>query len=160
MIVVDAGPLIALASTNHLGVLTAVAGDVFVTQTVFAECTVDMNKPGALTILEAIQQNRITLVADPDMSHVGLDPRVDDGEATAIILASQIKCPVLLDEVAARTFAKRLNIGVVGSAGILLAAKKNGLVPAVMPLLAAWKDSIEYRFSDAFLEAVRSESGE
>jgi predicted nucleic acid-binding protein len=48
---------------------------------------------------------------------------------------------------------------VIGSAGILLAAKARGLLPAVAPILATWREW-GYFLAPALLEAVLIRAGE
>ena len=45
---------------------------------------------------------------------------IDIGEAAAIMLARRRKCPVLIDDLAARRFAAGLGLEVVGSIGVLI----------------------------------------
>jgi predicted nucleic acid-binding protein len=57
------------------------------------------------------------------------------GEAEAIALAAQRKCRVILDDHRARSVATRIGVEMIGTVGILLQAKRAGLVSEVGPLL-------------------------
>jgi predicted nucleic acid-binding protein len=46
------------------------------------------------------------------------------GEATAIILASQLKAGLLIDEKLGRKAAQKMNLHIIGTAGVLLLAKE------------------------------------
>ena len=46
------------------------------------------------------------------------------GEAAAIMLAKSMKCPVLIDDLAARRFAIGMGLEVVGSIGVLIRCAK------------------------------------
>jgi len=60
------------------------------------------------------------------------------GECEAIVLAiEQLADVVLLDDKDARAVAQQFGMEVTGSAGILIAAKREGLIPEVKPLLDA-----------------------
>ena len=61
---------------------------------------------------------------------------------------------VLLDDYAGRKVAKQLNLDMTGTAGLLVRAKKNGLIPAVMPLLEALRKH-GYWLSDELMIHVR-----
>jgi len=56
--------------------------------------------------------------------HVGLDL----GESAAIMLAQRKKCPILLDDLAARRFAAGPGLEVAGSIGILIRSAKNRMM--------------------------------
>ena len=58
-----------------------------------------------------------------------------EGEAEAIALAIERQYLLILDDRKARTWAKRLGIRLIGTAGILVRAKRAGLLGAVRPVL-------------------------
>jgi len=60
---------------------------------------------------------------------------VDDGEAEAIALALERNCRIVLDDRKARDLAQRMGLKVIGTVGILVRAKRAGLLPWVNPLL-------------------------
>ena len=60
---------------------------------------------------------------------------LDDGEAEVIVLAKEINADlVILDEIMGRRYAKRFEINLTGTIGILLKAKENGLVTSIKKL--------------------------
>ena len=60
---------------------------------------------------------------------------VDSGEAEAIALASEKSCLLISDDKQARTAAKRLGVAVIGTVGVLVRAKQNGMVTVIKPIL-------------------------
>ena len=60
---------------------------------------------------------------------------VDSGEAEAIALASEKNCLLISDDKQARTAAKCLGVAVIGTVGVLVRAKQNGVVTAIKPIL-------------------------
>jgi uncharacterized protein len=60
---------------------------------------------------------------------------VDAGEAEAIALASEKTCLLICDDKQARAAAKRLGVTVIGTVGVLVRAKQNGVVSAIKPIL-------------------------
>ena len=89
-------------------------------------------------------------VGDPDLGAVSWlaikpvspDPvlqayrALGDGEAAAITLAQSHQARLLLlDDKYARQIARRLGLTVVGTLGVLLAAKQSGYLAAIKPLL-------------------------
>ncbi len=78
---------------------------------------------------------------------------VDDGEAEAIALAKEKGWLLILDDRKARTWAKRLSVRVIGTAGVLLRAKRYGLIPKVKPILEALR-ATGFRLSKTLEEEV------
>ena len=97
-----------------------------------------------------------------DTRHVAqLERRLDRGEAEAIVLAlSYPDARLLIDEKRGRQVARRLGLRVTGTAGILLAAKTAGLVPAVKPVLDALREKHNFRLNDALYAQTVAEAGE
>jgi hypothetical protein len=72
-----------------------------------------------------------------------LDARVREaelhpGESEALSLALELQAdPLILDDLPARQLGKTLGLPIVGTAGLVFAAKQKGLIPAVRPVLDA-----------------------
>lgn len=64
---------------------------------------------------------------------------VDLGEAEAITLAAQPGYLLIIDDRKGRQWAQRLQIPISGTIGVLLRAKRRGLIAAVKPVLAQLK---------------------
>ena len=60
---------------------------------------------------------------------------VDLGEAEAIALALERNWRIILDDRKARLVARRLGLKVIGTVGVLLRAKRKGIVSRIAPLL-------------------------
>jgi predicted nucleic acid-binding protein len=72
---------------------------------------------------------------------MALEQLVDAGEAEAIALALERKTTLVLDDRKARQVAKRLGIRIIGTVGILVRAKRQGILPAIRPHLEALKNA-------------------
>lgn len=162
LIVSDASPLIILAKSGLIPVLNGLTDEVIIPETVYAECTVDAALPGAQAVHLAVQAGHIQVRSDvisageaEDRALAGLDA----GECAAIRLALALKCPVLMDERLGRQAAQRLSVPVIGSAGLLLAAKQQGLIAAVAPILKKWQQA-GYFLSSSIIQAVLLRAGE
>ena len=69
---------------------------------------------------------------------------LDKGEAEAIALAKQEASDILLiDELLGRKIAKKHGLKVIGTGGILVEAKRRGLIPLLKPML---DELIKYRY--------------
>jgi len=62
---------------------------------------------------------------------------VDAGEAAALALGVSLHADlVLMDEIHGRMIARRLGLTVAGTLGLVVRAKRGGLIPAARPLIA------------------------
>jgi predicted nucleic acid-binding protein len=66
---------------------------------------------------------------------------VDDGEAEAIALAAERQLRIVLDDRKARDVAFRMGLKVIGTVGILVRAKRTGLIPWLKPLMNELADN-------------------
>lgn len=160
LVIADSSPLIVFARSEMLEILRQVAGEVVVPQTVYDECTGDMGKPGARMIAEAYQAGLLTVHADSKIvtppAHL---PMLDKGEIAAIALALELGVPVLMDERLGRQAAAAQGVAVIGSAGILLAAKRKNLIGNLRPILQSWQE-LGYFLSPALITVVLQRAGE
>ena len=85
---------------------------------------------------------------------------IDDGEAASIILAVEEDAGlIILDDKDARKIAEKLGLKVMGTAGILLLAKKKGIIEEIKPILEEMRTSGFY-LSDSIIRIVLREAGE
>jgi hypothetical protein len=68
-------------------------------------------------------------------SDPALTARLDRGEAAAIPLALELGAVLLVDDGAARQVATEFGLSVIGSLGVLLAAKRSGHIDELAPVL-------------------------
>jgi len=124
--------LIALATCDSLALLEAIFGNVLVPEAVFSELTV-VDKPQAAR-LRSYLHGKVRAV---DMQcFVYLDAFADAGETQAMLLYKEVAADYLLiDDKRGRKVAKINQIKTVGSLGVLLQAKRAGLIPCVAPLI-------------------------
>lgn len=133
ILVADASALIALSACESLHLLDALFGNVLVPEAVFFEVAGN-NKPQSAR-LRSYLQGKVRAV---NMQHfVYLDAFADAGETEAMLLYKEDAADYLLiDDKRGRKVAKINQIKTVGSLGVLLQAKRAGLIPCVAPLIA------------------------
>jgi predicted nucleic acid-binding protein len=130
----DASPLIAFSLLGRLDLLHALLGRITITDVVQSEILAGGERPGQTAIAAAIRARRIRAIidrwAEPRL------PDLDEGEASTLRAAihQSLPCLVLIDERAGRAVAKELGIAHVGTVGVIVQAKKRGLVPAARTL--------------------------
>jgi predicted nucleic acid-binding protein len=89
-----------------------------------------------------------------------LELQLDKGEASAITLALEMEdCLLIIDDAKGRRIAVSLGLKITGTLGVLVNAKKNGIVRSVKP----WVEkliSANFRVSDELRTEVLKECGE
>ena len=86
---------------------------------------------------------------------------LDAGEASTLTLASQHTgpCLVVLEEALGRWHANARGLAVTGLAGVLIAARRAGIIDSVRPYLDRLEKS-DFRLSDAVIQAVLDQTEE
>ncbi|MGQ0603324.1 MAG: hypothetical protein ACT4QE_16700 [Anaerolineales bacterium] len=125
-VLIDSGPLIALAKLNRLEVLHKLWGTVQMTSEVWQEA-VEVGQargaPDALTIFLFWQQYRFPVVSVSAEVQARYRPalQIDPGEHSTLAIAQTLSDGlVLLDDEDARSEARRLAIPVRGTLGVLV----------------------------------------
>lgn len=162
ILVSNTGPLIALAKLNHLALLGQLIPDgVFIPPIIQRELWA---KTGFESV--ALEQALETFIQIRKPESVPSAAEfatmyLDEGEKQVIRLAASLDGPllVLLDDNAGRKAAKRLGLPMTGTAGLLVSAKKKGLVTAVVPLLEELREQ-GYWLSDEIVMLTRQMVGE
>ena len=163
IVVADSGPLIALARADHLPLLQYLYKEILIPPAVYAELCLESGRPGSKRLAEAIVEGwlvmrQLSSIMAEQMSELALI--LDPGEAEAIALAEEVSCRFLLiDERKGRAVAKRRGVPVAGLAGVLLAAKKNGIIDEVMPVVKCLGE-IGYRMSQSLITEIARLTGE
>lgn len=133
LLVADTSPLLALARVDFLLPLSKLFAQVCVTQSVLVECLLKPERADAQRVQAALNAGWLTPVADPPVRTSLL--HLDRGEQTALEYALLEQATVLIDERLGRLAAKAHHLKMIGAPGVLLMAKRKGLLPAVKPKL-------------------------
>jgi predicted nucleic acid-binding protein len=152
--IADSGPLICLAKIDQIELLSRLFSKILVPPEVWSEVTVrGQGHPGAY---EVSQVTWLTIQAPDPQLVKPLSILVDAGEAEAIALAqTTADCTILLDDARARKIAQRLNTKQIGTIGLLLRAKRRGLVENIRPHIDALIENgiyIRRELTDAVLK--------
>ncbi|TPQ24245.1 DUF3368 domain-containing protein [Methylomonas sp. EFPC3] len=128
VVIADAGPLIALAKIGQLPLLPALFHQITVTQAVADECLCNLTRDGLL-IRQALATAWVQCVANPEPKHK-LSKSLGPGEQSSIELALQRsgKSLLILDDGLARKQALRMHLDIVGTAAVLFAGQRKGLL--------------------------------
>jgi predicted nucleic acid-binding protein len=89
-----------------------------------------------------------------------LEQLVDIGEASAIAYAFENPgCTIILDDRLARRLAKSLGFKVTGTLGVIVKAKKLGLIASVKPILAKIAET-DFRITPELVSKILDLTGE
>jgi predicted nucleic acid-binding protein len=155
IVVSDAGPLISLGRLDLLPLLGALFAEVQVPDVVVDECLARPDNVDAQRIRQALASGLLLRCPGPSMQLPGLQP----GESAAITRALEIGAALLMDERAGRAHALALGLAVTGTLGVLVRARRRGLIGPLAPLLTALRASGQ-RLGDALVRQALADVGE
>jgi len=152
-VVSDSSPLILLSAIGELNLLQSLYSIINVPDAVYEEITAaGAGLPGAQEISDAGWIHRHKVRNKRAVTKLMKATGLDRGESEAIILAQELGASLLIvDDGTARRYAKKKGMPITGAIGVLLAAKNNGLIQAVKPLLGEliaagiWLDAETYQ---------------
>jgi predicted nucleic acid-binding protein len=156
VVLADASPLIGLARIGRLGWLRKLYGPVLVTRAVRAEISV-RGQPGAEALRDALRWIRQVRSEPKQPEFI----RLDVGEASLLRAAVALgdRALVLLDDAAARREARRLGIAFVGTAGVIVEAKRAGLIERASSEFGRLTEE-GFHLGEALVQAILAELGE
>ena len=139
--------LIGLERIGRLDLLPQVFSTVFAPPTVAAE----VRTPASWHSVQAVQNSAVV---------ASLKTQMDSGEAEAYALAMELGDVLLiLDDKKARRVAGQIGLKVIGTVGMLLRAKRAGVIAEVKPLLRELLQA-NFRISDGIIQEALRLSGE
>ena len=156
IIIADSSALIALATCDALSLLDQLYSTVKVPRTVFEEVTT-VGKQEA----EILQGYLGGKVKDIDLTQYLITAvHLGRGELEAMALYKALHAnKLLVDDRDARKVAELNDINVIGSLGILLMAKKKGLISEINPRIQALQNSDIY-ISDSLFSRILNAANE
>lgn len=154
MVVSNTSPLIALAEIGLLHLVPNLYGTITLPGAVFDEITVaGAGAPGADEIRNARFVATVRLEDTPLLRALIIE--LDAGEAEAIACAVQSRADwLLIDERRGRSIAERLGMRVIGTLGILIAAKRGGQLVEIKPALNELRDRAGFWMSNDLMQRV------
>ncbi|MCB1919538.1 MAG: DUF3368 domain-containing protein [Candidatus Competibacteraceae bacterium] len=151
--VINTGPLVALSLLKKLDVLPALFREFWIPAPVYAEVvTAGLGRPGAMDLSAPQWMAHIRRAPDSDPLLVA---ELDSGEASVIALArTLLPCLAIIDERCGRRIAQQIyGLPVKSTAGLLVAAKRRGLVGELRPMLYQLK-AAGYFLADSVINAA------
>lgn len=147
-IISDTSCIIVLDKIGELNILKELYGTVILTKKIKEEFGSTL--PG---------QFEIKKVKDLNYQKI-LETIVDKGEASAIALALELDNPLLIiDDLKGRKLAKKLNLNIAGTLGVILKAKEKGIIKSTKGIFEKLKQS-NFRISEKVETELLKLSGE
>ena len=129
VVVSNSSPLIALASIQRLDILPALFESILMPPVVAREI-----EPSIPVLPDWLSIRSPSVVRPSPLWR----PRLGAGEREALVLAIELKADwILLDDLPARRSAEATGLNVIGTLGVLLTAKRAGLLKSIRPELDA-----------------------
>ncbi|WP_297457854.1 DUF3368 domain-containing protein [Thermococcus sp.] len=157
--VVNSSPLIFLAKLGLLDLLEKLFDDVYITEAVYHE-----------TVVEGAGHEEAVLIANADfLKRVSVKNQrlvkfllemIDHGEAETIAFALENEVDlIVLDDKDARKVARGFGVKVAGTLGLLLLAKRRGVISQIAPYVEELRRN-GFRISDEVVKRILREAGE
>lgn len=156
--VVDTSSLLFLAHLDRLDLLRREADEILVPPAVFQELRAKTDS--AVKRIES-QRSWLRLEAPQDMKTLGvLRLDLDAGEAEVIALAYERSADrTVMDDLAGRRYARRLGLPLIGTVGLLLAARLRGEVASLKIEIERLR-AVGFFVSEALVAEVLKSAGE
>ena len=160
IVVSNTSPILNLSTIGQLDILRHLYERVLVPETVLEELRAIQAERDQPEHLPAHPWLEVRAVADRRLLDA-LGAELDRGEAEAIVLALEVSADLLLvDERKARAVASRHGLICVGLLGVLLEAKRHGIMPSVKAALDGLIVEAGFWVSARLYARVLEEAGE
>lgn len=160
VVVSDTSPLSAMAKLNWLEWLRERWKVVILPQEVWDELGKIGDKSAWERLVSARRANWLRVEVAPVRTLPELS-KLDPGEVAAILLALGLGAErILMDEADGRRAAKLLGLTPVGVLSMVVWAKEQGLIPAIMPAIQELRTRTRFRISPTLLAIVAKDAGE
>lgn len=147
-IVVDTSCLILLSKINEINLLKLPGRNLFTTPQVHKEFKVSL--PPWIEIIKP----------QKDLVDEIINMNLDEGEASAIALAMDLKRSILIiDDLKGRKVAEHLNVRYSGTLGLILRAKQEGILVSVKPIIKKIEKT-NFRIDKNLILTILNEAGE
>jgi uncharacterized protein len=146
----NASPLIALEQIGQLQLLEKLFGTLTIPPAVVREVAPTVSLP------PWVREQKLEQVIGPKI----LAASLGSGESEALSLALELEAHrVILDDRPARRLAQALHLPVIGTLGVLLGAKKRGLIVSLKPHLDLLLQH-DFRIAPTLYKQVLRDAGE
>ena len=157
IIVSNTSPISNLAKVGHLNLLQQLYETVLIPSAVYEELLDEGAGEIVIRAVKAAMWLKIQPLQNPTVA-IELIKLINLGEAEAIALALEVNATrLLIDERLGRKVAIEQGLRITGVLGVLLSAKKQGLIPVVKPVMNDLIAQANFRVSSQlYAEVLRA----
>jgi|SRR5436305_9683027 len=158
LVISNTSPLLYLHQVGHLDLLWRLYGQVQIPPAVEKELQAGAERGVAVPDANALKWLQVRPLRDTTLLPVVID--LGSGEAEAIALAvGHPGSLLILDDSLGRRIAHLNNLTYTGTLGVLVKAKREGLLPSVSPVIKALRKTTMH-LTQGLIEMVLREAGE
>lgn len=157
----DTGPIIGLAKANRLLLLKNLFEKVLIPPIVRKELFAKTGNEGEFIDKALTDFIQVSDISPIDETAKLILEGLGEGERQAIGLATSMgnDAILLIDDLAGRQAAEKLNVNITGLVGVLLLAKERGLITSVSDIIEEIR-SKGYWLSDRIVDIAKQVAGE
>ena len=153
-VISNTSPLIALGCIQRFNILHDLFNEIIIPSAVLSETEYLIEDIKKLSFIKIVEVKNVNLVKT-------LNLRIDYGESEVIAYALESDYDlILVDDKEARKVAKNLNLKIMGTVGLLLLAKKQGLIKKIRPEINKLETEINFRLSEKIKNMVFKQANE
>lgn len=158
-VISNSSPLVDFTTLGRLDLLQKIYGTLVIPEAVYQEVrVVGQGYPGRAAIEQA---NWIVRETVSDRTAVAALHSLGRGEAEAIILAVENPGALLIvDDRRGRLAALNMGANIIGTLGVLLVAKRQGLLTTIKPEIESLQTRLGFRIGEDLRARVLQEAGE
>ncbi len=131
--IVNASPVITLARIGQLRLLEELSEPILIPEAVATEILAGPDDDPARVVVISGWASRQSATQIPDsVTEWGLGA----GESAVLALAVELRATAVVDDAAARAAARALGVPLIGTLGVVIRAKRRGLVPSASSVIA------------------------
>ena len=160
IIICDTSALSALLRIDQLQILGNLYGQIIIPPKVYEELLPLAAMGIDVAGLRSLEWLQIRHLTNFDLFNQ-LIVDLDEGEAQAISLAVELKADwLIIDELDGREKARQLSVPVIGIGGVLVLAKKKGILVSVKTILDRLRVEANFRLGDKIYQQLLQAAGE
>lgn len=154
-VIINSSPLIVLLKSQQAKLIPQLFTEVLVPLGVFEEVTtkddIASTQLPSISWIKTVEVNTIA----PEVAAWDLGK----GESQVLSLALKNSDAAIVDDRAARRCGQALGITTIGTGGLLILAKRRGLIPSISPGIQALRDAGLW-LSDSLVNLLKQQAGE